>query len=107
MRSRSWRRHIEEKVLVKRLRRFTYNNWFGDIDINKNWYQKLLVIDFLEKKEHFISKTLTTQVWDSRHKVKYSPNKSKPYYRDGKKRFSTRENNKILLTKILKENGII
>jgi hypothetical protein len=45
-------------------------------------------------------------MWDSKSKVKYSPNKNKPYYRDGKKRFENREYNRVLFFKILKENGL-
>lgn len=108
MRGRAWRRHIEEKVVIRRLRRNTCSRvyWYWIEDVNKNYYKKSIIIDYLEKSEYFLSKTITTQTWDSKSKVKYSPNKSKPYYRDGRKKFLTRENNKLLLKSILKENGI-
>lgn len=108
MRGRAWRRHIEEKVVIKRLTKYTLGQmyWSWIEDVNKNYYKKTLIVDYLEKNEYFIAKTITTQSWDTRHKVKYSPNRNKPYYRDGKKKFSTREGDKIFLKKILKENGL-
>jgi hypothetical protein len=108
MRGRAWRRHIEEKVVIKRLRRQTSGQkyWSWIIDANRNYYKKTIVIDYLQSVEYYIAKTMTTKPWDSKHKVKYSPNKNKPYYRDGSKKFSTREMDKNLFVKILKENGI-
>lgn len=108
MRNRAWRRHIEEKTVIKRLKKHTqgFSYWSWIEDANKNYYKKSIIIDFLERPEYFISKTLTTQTWDSRHKVKYSPNRSKPYYRDGRRKYSTREFDRILFHKILKQNGI-
>ena len=106
-RNRAWRRNIEEKVVIKRLtKQCSQRYWYWIEDVNKNYYKKSIIVDYLEKREYFISKTITTQMWDSKSKVKYSPNKNKPYYRDGKKRFLTRESDKILLKKILKENGL-
>lgn len=107
MRGRAWRRHIEEKVIVSRLKRHTqgYRYWYCE-DANNNYFKKVIIVDFLEKKDYFDSKTITTHMWDSKNKVKYSPNRNKPYYRDGKKRFETREYNKVFFQKILKENGL-
>lgn len=50
-------------------------------------------------------KSYSTDNWDSKHKVKYSPNKSKEYwrYKGGK---GTREYDKKQFLKILKEYGI-
>ena len=108
MRGRAWRRHNEERVVIKRLRYYAYNNryWSWVEDVNKNYYKKSIIVDFLEKVEYFKSKTMTTDTWDSKNKVKYSPNKNKPYYRDGKRKFELREYNKFLFYKILKENGL-
>lgn len=108
MRGRAWRRHMEERVVISRLK---YNmlglsRWWYFEDVNKNYYRKALVIDFLEKNEYFSYKTHTTKKYDSKGKVKYSPNKNKPYYRDGRVRFKTREMNKLIFLKILKENGL-
>jgi hypothetical protein len=106
MRGRAWRRYIEERVIVSRLKRHTlYKYWYSE-DANKNYFKKILIVDFLEKQNYFHSKTITTPMWDSKSKVKYSPNRNKPYYRDGKKRFENREYNRVLFFKILKENGL-
>jgi hypothetical protein len=107
MRGRAWRRHIEERVIVSRLKRHTqgYRYWYSE-DANKNYFKKILIVDFLEKQDYFHSKTITTSMWDSKSKVKYSPNRNKPYYRDGKRKFELREYNKVLFFKILKENGL-
>lgn len=108
MRGRAWRRHIEEKVVIKRLRLHTQSvrYWYWIEDVNKNYYKKSIIIDFLERSEYFQAKTITTDYWETKHKVKYSSNRSKPYYRDGKKKFSTREFNKRLFNKLMKENGL-
>jgi hypothetical protein len=50
-------------------------------------------------------KSHVTTSGDSKHKVKYSPNKAKAYWRDGNKK-STREKHKLEFLKILKEHGI-
>jgi len=107
MRDRAWRRYVEERVIVSRLKRHTqlYKYWYSE-DANKNYFKKILIVDFLEKQNYFHSKTITTPMWDSKSKVKYSPNRNKPYYRDGKKRFENREYNRVLFFKILKENGL-
>lgn len=108
MRDRAWRRHIEEIFVIRRIKKHTvgvrYWSWIEDA--NKNYYKKSIIVDFLETREYFMSKTISTDSWDSKHKVKYSPNRSKPYYRDGTKKYSCREFDKILLHKILKENGL-
>ena len=108
MRGRAWRRHMEERVVISRLKHnmLGLSRWWYFEDVNKNYYKKALVIDFLEKSEYFSYKTHTTKRYDSKGKVKYSPNKNKPYYRDGRSKFRTREVNKLLLLKTLKENGL-
>lgn len=107
MRGRAWRRHIEEVFIIRRLKTNTLGvrYWHWIEDVNKNYFKKSIIVDFLETSEYFKSKTITTDYWDSRNKVKYSPNRSKPYYRDGK-RFSRRESDKLIFHKILKENGL-
>jgi hypothetical protein len=104
MRNRAWRRHMEQVWVIRRLKRRTGGYFFQDV--NRNRYKKVLVIDFLEKSEYFFLKSNTTDLWVSRNKDKYSPNRSKNgWYRsgDGNK---TREWNSRYLLKILKENGL-
>lgn len=109
MRGRAWRRHIEEKFVVKRLGKYTrcHGYWYWIEDANKNYYKKSIIIDFLEKQEYFRSKTISTTIWDSRNKSKYSPNRNTrgSWSRPGD-RPDTREWNKRYLIKILKENGL-
>jgi hypothetical protein len=108
MRGRAWRRHIEERVVISRLK---YNmlglsNWWYFEDVNKSYYRKALIVDFLEKSEYFSYKTHTTKRYDSKSKVKYSPNKNKNYWRDEGKNGQTRESDRRIFLKILKENGL-
>ena len=50
-------------------------------------------------------KTYTSKRSDTKYKCKYSPNKNKNYYRD-EGTCQTRESNKLIFLKILKENGL-
>ena len=65
-----------------------------------------MVSDYLSTKDHFNAKTISTDKWATKHKVKYSPNSSKTYWRDEGRYKQTREYNKKYFLKILKENGL-
>lgn len=106
MRDRAWRRHIEEVYIIRRLKKSTWGNrWFFE-DINRNRFKKLLIVDFLEKNEYFLSKCDTTNNWSSKNKDKYSPNRCKNgWWRTGDS-YKTREWNRRFFLKILKENGL-
>lgn len=109
MRGRAWRRYTEEKKVISRLKRKVtvyYRFWYWK-DANKNSYQKVLVSDYLETQEYFLSKTTSTTIYDSRLKSKYSPNKNYKgtWGRPGNTP-DTREWNRRYLLKILKENGL-
>lgn len=109
MRDRAWRRYIEEKWVKKRLYFISNKSrwyWRGLEDINGFNIQNVKLKDYIGKVENFMYKNYTTDKYSSKNKIKYSPNKNKPYYRDGKKRLSTREYNKKEFLKILKQNGI-
>lgn len=109
MRNRAWRRHIEEKWVKYRLRNvINTTRWFwrGLEDVNGFSIQHPKMKDYIGRIENFMYKTYTTDNYLSKSKVKYSPNKNKSYYRDHKKKHSTREYNKREFLKILKENGI-
>jgi hypothetical protein len=108
MRDRSWRRHIEESVLKKRLINISNNiggYWWSFENVNRSRCGTPLLIDYLNRKEHFDSKTITTNKNSSSCKVKFSPNKNKETWRV--RDFETREGNKKYLRNILKENGLI
>lgn len=109
MRNRAWRRHIEENKVIKRLKRqiSNYYYWSWVMDVNKNYYRKALISDYLEKQEYFFSKTISTTKYDSRMKSKYSPNRNyKGMWGRPGDTPDTREWNKRYLLKILKENGL-
>jgi hypothetical protein len=109
MRDRAWRRHIEEKWVKCRIKNHINKTrwyWNGLEDVNEFRIQHVKLKDYIGRIENFMYKNYTIDKYLSRIKVKYSSNKSKPYYRDGKKRYSTREYKKREFLKILKENGI-
>ncbi len=108
MRGRAWRRYVEEKVVKKRINLLitSSNSWWRFYNINGSKTAYPTIIDYLSTKDHFDAKTITTDSWISKHKVKFSSNKSKPHYRDEGKYKQTREFNKRYFLKILKENGL-
>lgn len=109
MRDRTWRRHIEEKWVKKRiLILIDKSRWYWrDLeDVNGFITQHPKIKDYIGRIENFMYKTYYTDNHSSKNKVKYSPNKNKPYFRDRKKKHSTREYSKREFLKILKENGI-
>lgn len=111
IRDRAWRRHMEEKHITKRLKKLCRNSswYYGLEDTNGIKHKNPRITDYIGTKDYFLSKTLSTSSWDSKYKVKYSPNKSRDYYRDEKphgQSFSLREKDKIMLLNILKENGL-
>ncbi len=104
MRGRSWRRFKKEVVVKKRLKKFLYSYWWSFMNINHS-YGEPTIIDFIGKIEYFHSKTLTTDKYRSKSKVKYSLNRNKDYWRDHK--VKTREYQRKVFRDILKEDGII
>ena len=87
--------------------RSVYTNrwWRGFEDVNGITYQRPTLSIYVGTEIHFRAKTHTTTKWDTKHKVKYSPNKDQGYYRD-EGNGQTREKQKRLFLKILKENGL-
>lgn len=106
MRDRAWRRYKEETIVIRRLNlRVSYNRWFYFRDINDKNIQHALLKDYINTSTCNMLKTYTTSEYDSRYKIKYSPNRSIGYNRDRNKK-STREDDRLTFLKILKENGI-
>jgi hypothetical protein len=107
IRDRAWRRYMEERVVIRRMTRAVCTNrwWRGFEDVNGIDHQRPTIAIYIGTEIHFRAKTHTTTTWDSRRKVKYSPNKNKNYYRD-EGTCQTRESNKLIFLKILKENGL-
>jgi hypothetical protein len=107
MRGRAWRRYVEEKVVKRRINLLiTSSHWWRFYNINGSKCSHPTILDHLGSKEHFNAKTITTDSWSSKHKVKFSPNKTKGYWRDEGRYEQTREFNKKCFLKILKENGL-
>jgi hypothetical protein len=100
MRDRLYRRYVEEKHIIKRLRRKI--NWYGKWyrDANNLPVNKILISSFLNKKEYFDSKNISTNKSETKLKIKYSNS----YYPH--KGIKTRKFDKIQFLKILKEYGI-
>lgn len=106
-RDRAWRRYVEQRIVIRRLKTLSSIScwWRGWSDLNGINYQNPRWVNYLGTKDHFQSKTLTTPKWTTKRKIKYSPNKSKEYWRDNKK-LDTREYRSREFFKILRENGI-
>lgn len=104
MRGRAWRRHKEELIVKKRLGKIVYQHYWRMFNLNQSMVGSPTLIDFIGKKEHFLAKTLSTESYDTKNKVKFSPNKNKNYWRDFKNQ--TREHQKKIFFDILKENGL-
>lgn len=79
--------------------------WRGFRDVNDINHQRPTISIYIGTEIHFRAKTHTTTKWDTKHKVKYSPNKDQGYYRD-EGSGQTREKQKRLFLEILKENGL-
>jgi hypothetical protein len=106
MRDRAWRRHIEEKIVIRRLRLRVASSigWYFH-DLNGKRVQHPMLKDYVNTNTCNMFKTYKTDRYDSNYKIKYSPNKSKGYHRDRNKK-STREVDRIIFLNYLKENGI-
>lgn len=106
MRNRAWRRYMEELVIIRRLTYINRLPWYRGLETaNGHIIKDPRFIDYIGTKNHFDSKTIKTTKWETKTKLKFSPNKSKGYYRDYKET-NTREFVRKEFLKILKENGI-
>jgi hypothetical protein len=109
IRDRAWRRYMEERIVIRRMTRAVCtNNWWHLFkDINDINHKKPTIAIYVGTEINFRAKTHTTTKWDTNHKVKYSPNKGKTYWRDdSSKNRQTRESDKRTFLRILKENGL-
>lgn len=106
MKGRANRRWREEVIVKKRLKSLSYRSGYYNFhDGNDDKIDSPTWKDFIGRVENFMYKTYVTHKWDSRHKVKYSGNKTKGYYRDpGRK--GTRESEREKFFNILEEYGL-
>jgi len=110
MRDRAWRRHIEEKVVLSRLRRLqNHRTWWHVEDANGYWLNNAILPDHIGTVTAHMYKTIKTKY--KSHKNKYSPNKTntrknsccwgRPGETPNTREFQTRE-----LVKVKQEYGI-
>lgn len=83
MRSRAWRRYMEECVVKRRLKLTQSQGWYHFSDINRRPIRSPIWTDFIGTCVQNMFKTYTTKVSDSKYKIKYSPNSPRCYWRDG------------------------
>lgn len=110
MRTRSWRRYKLEIIVKRRLKKFSSANrrwsyWTPNLDK----VQVPIWSDEIGSSDSHFYKTGVTRRHDSKYEVKYSPNRRFSYYRNKRNHrdsLGTREADKILFLKILKENGL-
>ena len=103
-RNRSWRRYMEEKHTIRRIKiTISKSGFFRMCDINDIRVKKVNVSSYLGLYEHFKNKSYYTDKYTSKYKIKYSTNKCKTRWDS---HHNTRESNKREFLKILKNNGI-
>ena len=108
MRTREWRRHKQETIVRKRLKKFHSFRWYLFETANGDRIRNHIWCDEIGTPDSFFYKSHTTNNY-YRYNTKYSPNNSVGYYRDARPKgesMGTRELDKRQLLKILKENGI-
>lgn len=105
-RSRAWRRHIKDVHTIRRLRSRAAKQWYWFRTANFESLSNTMITHYIKTEIEFKAKTLSTSPYDSKNKSKFSPNKSKEYWRyKGSK--GTREFERLNFRKILKENELI
>jgi hypothetical protein len=105
MRGRAWRIYTKEIHTIRRLRNIVSLGWYWHRNANLERRSYPRLIDFIKTKPEFESKTISTTGYGSRNKAKFSPNRSKEYWRNSS--IGTREYEKSNFRKILKENELI
>jgi hypothetical protein len=106
MRDRAWRRYKHEVKTIKRLKTHKGTRWWfrGFLDVNGINHIQPKVSDLIATEYHFDAKTLSTPLWVTKDKYKYSSNRQRGYWRSGKGPYREKDVREFL--KILKENGL-
>ena len=106
MRDRAWRRYMEERIVIRRIRTtIRIRSYWRYLDVNEYRHNPVLLKDYIGTKDAHRFKTHVTIKQDTKYKVKYSPNKSKDCYRENRM-LETREYRKNEFLEVLKEYGI-
>jgi hypothetical protein len=102
---RKIRRDLSEKWLLRRIKLVIPHSvsYRGFRNLNKTVKYKILPSDFLGTQTYFAYKNYSTGKYNSKYKIKYSPNRNKGYYYS---KINTRMYEKNILLKELKENEI-
>ena len=105
MRDSAWRRYVEDRIVIRRLRTQCDRSWSwrGFEDVNKISHQHPILKDYIRTDNNYRFKTHTTTKWETNYKTKYSPNRGPRHWRDG---FKTREKDRKIFLNILRENGL-
>jgi hypothetical protein len=103
MRGRAWRRHVQEKIVIKRLRRnASMSSHYYFSDINGRHIQSPILSDYIGSDLCNMYKTYKTSKYDSKYKKKYSQKRKGLFSNKITRVYHKRE-----FLKILKEHGII
>ena len=73
MRTRDWRRFQEEKIFRRRIKQFC-RRWYYFHTANGDKIKNPMWVDFIGLPDYNFYKTGTTKNYDTKRKVKYSPN---------------------------------
>lgn len=101
MRTRAFRRYMEEVKVIKRIKNQRRIYYWGYRDCNNIRLQNPIWVNQLGSEDHFNFKTITTTVHDSKNKCKYGKcNRSR--WRDG----IYRAKDKRQFMKLLNDNNL-
>lgn len=100
---RSWRRHCENKKVIQRLKYRSYKNWYRFHDVNGHLMPNRHWSDMIGTDLAHNYKSFTTDIWDSRYKVKWGKKHNKRYY---SKDYWTRSKDNMRFIKDLQTYGL-
>jgi hypothetical protein len=103
-----WRRWRQEIVYKRRICSDRISPYIGFQGNNQIKIRNPKWSDLIGSTRFYLYKSISTHKWDSRRKIKYSPNRSSGGrdFRICKDSVGTREGNKNLLLRIKNEYGI-
>jgi hypothetical protein len=102
-RNRGWRRHELERVHLKRMKRWSGLFWYHFKDVNKIKIKSPLWIDLINHDSINKLKSITTDRWGTRHKIKWGKKGRKNW--DWSCNKNTRHKQKAMTIKELREYG--
>ena len=104
-RDRAWRRHIESKKVIKRIKlNASRSRWWRFEDANNQLIRNPHWFDFIGTQSAYFYKNSSTNKYDTRHKVKWGKKGKKNY--DWSHSYWTRHKDKARFKKELNDIGI-